>query len=140
MTAGLPGTGIGGLFYLLLVFWMPVKELYLLARGRSNARRWRAIGFFASLTAGIVVTTYVEAWLISQTVIRLATSMHMPVPGNGHGYRVLAGTTLLLSLGSLTAVLLGVHVVRLVLWINSTRPSLRPMVTGSLGGTAAAAQ
>lgn len=139
MTAGLPGTGIGGLFYLLLVAWMPFRELYLLVRGRSNPQRWRAIGFFASLMVSIVVTTYLEAWLISQAVIGVATKLHLPVPGNGQGYRLLASTTIFLSLGSLVGVLLSVHAVRLALWLISRRPSLRPMV-GPMAGTAAAAQ
>jgi hypothetical protein len=140
MTAGLPGTGIGGLYYLLLVFWMPCRELYLLARGRSNPQRWRAIGVFASMTAAIIVTTYAEAWLISQAVVRLATSLHLPVPGNGQGYRLLVSTTIFLSLGSLMGVLLSVHALRLALWLISRKPSLRPMVGGSMAGTAAAAQ
>jgi hypothetical protein len=138
MTAGLPGTGIGGLYYLLLVFWMPCRELYLLARGRSSPQRWRAIGFYASMTAAIILTTYLEAWLIGQAVIRVATNLHLPIPGNGQGYRLLATTTIFLSLGSLVGVLLGVHALRLALWLISRKPSLRPMVGGSMAGTAAA--
>jgi nicotinamide riboside transporter PnuC len=140
MTAGLPGTGIGGLFYLMLVFWMPCRELYQLCRGRSSPQRWRAIGFYLALTAGIVILTYVEAWLISRAVTNVAVSLHLPVPGNGQGYRVLAGMSILMSLGSLAAVLLSVHVLRLVMWLNRRKPSLRPMVTGPMAGTAAAAQ
>ena len=40
--AGLPGTGLGGLFYLLLAFWMPFAELPRTLRGRSSRARWRA--------------------------------------------------------------------------------------------------
>jgi hypothetical protein len=140
MTAGLPGTGIGGLFYLLLVFWMPCRELYQLCRGRSSPQRWRDISFYLALTFGIIAMTYGEAWLISKAVTSIALSLHLPVPGNGQGYRVLAGMTLLMSLGSLTAVLLGVHVLRLVMWLNRRKMSLRPMVSGPMAGTAAAAQ
>jgi hypothetical protein len=140
MTAGLPGTGIGGLFYLLLVFWMPCRELYLLCRGRSSPQRWRAIGFYLSLTVGIVVFTYVEAWLLSRAVTHVAMGLGLPVPGNGQGYRVLAAMSIVMSLGSLAAVLLSVHVVRLVMWLNRRKLSLRPMITGPMTGTAAAAQ
>ena len=139
MTAGLPGTGIGGLFYLLLVFWMPCRELYLLCRGRSNPQRWRAIGFYLALTVSIIVTTYAEAWLISKAVTGIAMWLHLPVPGNGHGYRILAGMSILMSLGSLVAVLVAVHVIRLAMWLNRRKPSLRPMVSGPMAGTAAAA-
>jgi hypothetical protein len=140
MTAGLPGTGIGGLFYLLLVFWMPCRELYHVCRGRSTPQRWRAIGFYLALTAGIVILTYGEAWLISKAVTHVAVGLGLPVPGNGQGYRILAGMSILMSLGSLVAVVLSVHVLRLVMWLNRRKPSLRPMVTGPMAGTAAAAQ
>jgi hypothetical protein len=40
MFAGLPGTGIGGIFYLLLTIWMPFNELYLTLTGRSSVARW----------------------------------------------------------------------------------------------------
>lgn len=43
MAAGLPSTGIGGIFYLLLVLWMPLRELHLTFQGRSSLARWRGI-------------------------------------------------------------------------------------------------
>lgn len=136
MTAGLPGTGIGGLFYLLLVFLMPCREFYQLCRGRSSPQRWKDIGFYLALTVAIIVTTYAEAWLISQAVTGIAVRLHMPVPGNGQGYRLLAGMSILMSLGSLVAVLLSVHVIRLAMWLNRRKPSLR--LAGPLAGAAAA--
>ena len=29
MNVGLPGTGVGGVFYVLLVAWLPARELWL---------------------------------------------------------------------------------------------------------------
>lgn len=52
--AGLPGTGLGGLFYLLLAFWMPLAELPRTLRGESSAARWRRIGAHVALALGIV--------------------------------------------------------------------------------------
>lgn len=140
MTAGLPGTGIGGLFYLLLVFWMPCRELYLLCRRRSNPQRWRDIAFYASLTLAIVVTTWGEAWLLSQMLTKAATAIGVLKPGTGQGYRVLAGVSILLSFGSLMGVLLSVHALRAALWLNRRKQTLRRMVTGPVAGAAAAAQ
>lgn len=138
MTAGLPGTGIGGLFYLLLVFWMPCRELYRLCRGRSSVQRWRAIAFYLALTVAIIATTYGEAWLISKAVTAIAANLHLPVPGNGQGYRILAGMAILMSLGSLVTVLLSVHVIRLVMRLNRRNKSnLRPMVASPMTGTTA---
>lgn len=126
MTAGLPGTGIGGLFYLLLVFWMPCREIYLLCRGRSSLARWRAIAFFMSMTLAIIVTTYAEAWILSKVVTSIATAIGTLPPGQGQGYKLLAGASIVMSLGSLVVVLLGVHVLRLVLrWRNRPRQAIR---------------
>jgi hypothetical protein len=64
MTAGLPGTGIGGIFYLLLAFIMPVHELYLVCRGRSSWSRWRLIGVQLANASGIVGSLVLTGWLV----------------------------------------------------------------------------
>ena len=43
MFAGLPGIGVGTLFYVLTALWMPVHELARVFRGTSSAARWRRI-------------------------------------------------------------------------------------------------
>lgn len=63
MTAGLPGSGLGGLFYVLLVTLMPVRELYLTARGQSSLARWRTVAVHVGLTAGIVSALAGFSWL-----------------------------------------------------------------------------
>lgn len=64
MTAGLPGAGIGGLFYFCLVLLMPLRELYLTALGRSSLARWKVVGFQFSMVTGIFAALWSEAWLI----------------------------------------------------------------------------
>jgi len=64
MTAGLPGTGIGGLYYLVLVILMPVREAYLTARGRSSRARWRIVGQHVALGGGIVGALFALGWMI----------------------------------------------------------------------------
>jgi len=59
MVVGLPGTGIGGLFYLCMALWMPVHELWRLMHGRSSLARWRFIVFNWLIVAGILVTLWV---------------------------------------------------------------------------------
>lgn len=121
MTAGLPGTGIGGLFYLLLVFWMPCREIYLLCCGKSSMQRWRAIGFFLAMTAAIIVTTWGEAWILSKAVMSIAQKIGHPL-AQGQAYHLLAGTSIIMSLGSLTAVLLTVQALRLIMrWRDNRR-------------------
>jgi len=43
MFAGLPGIGVGTLFYVLAALFMPVHELGRVFRGTSSAARWRRI-------------------------------------------------------------------------------------------------
>lgn len=54
MFAGLPGVGVGTLFYVLTAFWMPLREIVPLLRGRSSAERWRQIGLQLVHAAGII--------------------------------------------------------------------------------------
>jgi hypothetical protein len=71
MTAGLPGAGIGGLFYFCLVFLMPFRELYLTIRGRSSIARWKVVAFQVSLVAGIFTALWAEAWALKSTLLWL---------------------------------------------------------------------
>lgn len=59
--AGLPGTGLGGLFYVLLVMWMAARECLHLARGTSTASRRAKIAFLGGLSATIVAALWLEA-------------------------------------------------------------------------------
>lgn len=54
MTAGLPGTGIGGVFYLLSALLMPLVELVKTLRGQSSGRRWLLVIRQLALATGIV--------------------------------------------------------------------------------------
>jgi hypothetical protein len=44
MFAGLPGIGVGTLFYVLTALWMPIHECGRLLKGESSLERWRLIG------------------------------------------------------------------------------------------------
>lgn len=43
MSAGLPGLGLGGLFFILSALAAPFPELWRTARGRSSLAAWRGI-------------------------------------------------------------------------------------------------
>lgn len=64
MTVGIPGTGIGGLFYLTLALAMPVRELWLTVRGRSSLARWRIVAYQWGIAAGILGALWGQAWLL----------------------------------------------------------------------------
>lgn len=66
--AGLPGTGLGGIFYALLVLVVVGRELFLTLQNRSSpARRSMAFRLFAILTlmAGVF---WAEAYLLKQLI------------------------------------------------------------------------
>jgi Sec-independent protein secretion pathway component TatC len=55
MIAGLPGTGISGLFYILSAFWMPVAETVRLLRGRERQSNWKLVFSQFALASGILL-------------------------------------------------------------------------------------
>jgi hypothetical protein len=113
VAAGIPGTGIGGLFYALLALMMPLRRLF--ARGRRPAMTWRAVFRAGALLAGIV-----GAMWATGAVVRLV------VPDSDRSGRALnaigaIGTTvpvleatLLASALSLVLVLTTVQVLRVL--------------------------
>ena len=115
MFAGLPGTGLGGLFYALLILLMPLRELWL--RGRQG--RWRFIARQWTLLAGILLGLALEAWLLARLLGPVAAMEDARLGGNAlvaadHVIPALA----LAPLVTLTAVVLGVHAARLTLRVS----------------------
>lgn len=56
MFAGLPGIGVGTLFYVLMALWMPLREIGMVARGQSSVARWKLIGTQLVFALGIVAS------------------------------------------------------------------------------------
>jgi len=56
MFAGLPGLGVGTLFYVVIAIWMPLRELDHVLRGTSSLARWRLILRQLFNAGGIVLT------------------------------------------------------------------------------------
>ena len=54
MIAGLPGTGISGIFYLLAALLMPILELGRVLRKRSNRERWCVVRRQIGMSAGMI--------------------------------------------------------------------------------------
>ena len=65
MTVGLPGTGLGGFYYILLVAAMPVREAYLTVRGRSSVARWKTVGYHLAIVGGILAALAGFAWAMT---------------------------------------------------------------------------
>ncbi len=120
MVVGVPGTGIGGLFYLLAAALMPVREAWLLARGKSSWARWRFIG---RQWATMWVFKRSAAWSgldhragllgVTRTGAQIAHETNVFLAGAALG-----------SLISLTAIMLIVHILRVLIpQRGATRPA-----------------
>jgi len=116
MTVGLPGVGIGGIFYLVSALTMPVRELVRTFRRESSAMRWRFVMTQWSLAVGILIAM----WLTGEAIGMLVTAVGSSLPSSGFARHVasrnvLQVSALALSLGTLTVVWVGVHALRMLL-------------------------
>lgn len=118
MVAGLPGTGIGGLFYLLLAVYMPVCEFFKTLKGQTSLKRWGFIALQISFVVGILSAMWGEVWLLNRTLIWLQETYHLNILSINEQFtfahsRELATASAMASFISLTFVLAVVCALRL---------------------------
>src|SRR5437773_2089255 len=113
VTAGLPGAGIGGMFYLMSALATPLREAYLRVRGR-RPRGWGLVATQTAIAGAILAGVWATGWLLSLALS--ASRSVIPALATVHPGNLLPAVALLFSVGTLAAVLLGVEVLRL--WIR----------------------
>jgi hypothetical protein len=121
MAAGIPGAGINGVFYTLLVVAAPLREIPRTLAGRSSVARWRAIGKLLVLSAGVVTVLWGEYVLFDKAVAYARERW----PNSGWLARSLDAVTPRLAMAPfliLAGVLLIMYALRFVLWLRG-RPS-----------------
>ena len=112
MVAGLPGTGIGGIFYLLSVFVMPFREIFYTLNGRSNKRRWGFVGRQMGLAIGILTGFWLTGLLIGLIIHGVdAGQMKTTHP---YLYTAMRIHPMVISLFTLLSVLMSAWVVSLI--------------------------
>lgn len=123
MTAGIPGVGIGGIFYLASALLMPMRSLAAVLGGRPQDARWPLALRQAAIAAGILgalwATGVALGWIITSFIPQGATVVAGGAAG-GEVRSVVKAGALLLSLGTLSIVLALVQVLRLVLPVRAT--------------------
>lgn len=125
MFAGLPGTGIGGVFYLLLTMWMPIHELYLLYRGRSTRARWRFIAGRWAIFSVVIFVMWVQIKLLkgifpqggSKAAAELADTVGVQL-NTSSGSGVLVSSSMYAAF-VLIGVIATVHMIRLGFWYKA---------------------
>lgn len=73
MTAGLPGIGIGGIFYLLSAICMPLVELINTMRGKSNLKRWKTALTQFGLSCGMISGFWLMGIMLAEVLQTLQT-------------------------------------------------------------------
>ena len=145
MFAGLPGFGVGTLFYVVVAFWMPIRELPRVANGTSSLARWRLIVQQLFYACGIVVTIMMAErllmWVLGQSgpqpfspAVLLTGQLEGRAPGS------ILAAPITVSLLMLAGVVLSVEVLRLVVTgrqkpqAPAARPLRRGLHEGALEG------
>lgn len=118
MTAGVPGAGIGGLFYLLAAVALPIRTGWRWCLGRRDGLRWRDVLGQLGIAAGILLGIAMTGWLLGAVLgpellphRSLGKSTAGPF-GPDNAVRIGA---LVVGFGTLFAVLLLVQVARKLL-------------------------
>ncbi|HWI16352.1 MAG TPA: hypothetical protein VNT81_01305 [Vicinamibacterales bacterium] len=120
MFAGLPGIGVGTLFYVLMAILMPIRELPRLVRGKSSLAAWRLIALQLFYATGIIVTVMfaenVLLWILADGSrihpLSPTTWVHAELGARANGSILAAPITA--SLLMLSGVLLTVEALRIV--------------------------
>lgn len=115
MVAGIPGTSISGLFYILLALMMPVKEAYHVWKRQSSVRRWMHIALQMLNAAGILGSIWATGWGLSYLIRKSQTLglHHSQVPPQFTNLMSL--TSACLALAILAVVLVAVMTLSLVM-------------------------
>ena len=122
MNPGLPGAGIGGLFYILSALWMPICELWRRRQGQAPGR-WPLVARQVGIAVGIIVAMSGAFWALDTVLLLQQVAAH--AAGQMHAMWTLRVSALAVTSGVLATVLGTVHVVRLCLRLRTVRHATR---------------
>ena len=123
MTAGLPGTGIGGLFFILSAFFMIVVELQRTIRGKSSLARWRMVGRHAAVAAAMVAAVTATIWIVHRLLFPAASEAEATggKAASGLTHEIVPFSPVLITLAVLMLVLLTSYLAKFV--FRTTTPA-----------------
>ena len=126
MNPGLPGAGIGGLFYVLSALWMPICELWRRWRGGAPGQ-WLLVARQFAIAVGIVASMTGVFWALDTALMLSQVAEHMA--GKAHVMWSLRVSALLVTSGVLAMVLSAVQLVRLYLRLRTALGATRGSMT-----------
>jgi hypothetical protein len=106
MTAGLPGAGIGGLFFILSAYFMLVLEIARTVRGRSSLTRWRFVLRNVGIATAMVAAVTATIWLVHGLLFSTSTDTTNAKSPHGTTDRLVPLAPVLIALAVLAVVLL----------------------------------
>jgi hypothetical protein len=131
MNAGLPGTGIGGIFYLLSALWMPFHELYKTFRNKRQPQRLRLILVQSGMALGIIAGIWLTGWLLGELMMihaRLTFKPGAAATAFSNVPNAIKLTMVFLTIGLLAVVVGGVHILKLVMRYRQPRLALNSRI------------
>ena len=99
MTAGLPGTGLGGLFYLLAALCLPLRFAWLRARGQRDRRHLALVIRQLAMSMSMLASVWLTGMLLG---------LWRPLP------TFLTVAPIVVTFGTLAGILVAVEIGRLV--------------------------
>lgn len=108
MTAGLPGTGIGGFFYLLSALLMPAHEFCLMCQGKSNWSRWKIAVKQSVLAFLVIASVWGTGWLLG-TIMSILRVKPETISSSVQASNVIKVTGIYFSLLTLLGVIVAIQ-------------------------------
>lgn len=124
MTVGLPGAGIGGLFYVASTLLLPVRDVLRALRGQPALPGRRSHGLQVGLAIGILVAVWLTGWLLGFIVPPGTVTAAVVIAGESAQRNIIRLAMLGVAAGTLAAILISVEVARLT--TQRKRRSARP--------------
>ena len=129
MNIGLPGTGIGALFYIMLVLAMPLRELWVRWTRPQRRRSWGFIARQLGMAIAMLSVFWIEMHLITSNLRRIGVhatgAVAGGVPGHGGIGTYLYDQASRSTIASLTMMFAILAVVHAVAWLRLLRERSR---------------
>jgi hypothetical protein len=110
MSAGLPGAGIAGVFYLASALLMPAIELERTRRGRSSMAAWRLVVRQFLVSCAILVGIWTTGWLLGLAAFSPARTAAASGGGITTTPQVVGKSAMFVSIFTLIVLVAGVEI------------------------------
>ena len=126
MTPGVPGAGIGGLFYLASTLLLPFRSLLRRVRGHPDSMTTAQMAYAVALACGVLASLWTTGWVLAMILPdEVLASVSASGSGQGHVRTVLPVATFATAVTTLLVVLGAVELARLMQARRHRRETLR---------------